>query len=90
MSAVPHQVPAQFRVQAYKKTMGDGQRGTFNCAPCMREEADQWWIERLIGPNRWSRLEMKDTEEQALGRLAELTGRTPIEKTHYGYSTPRA
>jgi hypothetical protein len=89
MSAVLNQASAQYRVQAYKKIMSENNVATSNIAPCMREEADCWWIEKMIGPNRWSRHEMRDTEAQALGRLAELTGRAPIEKTHYGYSTPR-
>jgi hypothetical protein len=88
MSAVEQVVHTQYRVQAYKKVISSGATGTYNSAPCMTEEADHFWIERLIGPNRWQRVEMKDTEDQALGRLAELSP-VAIEKTHYGYSTPR-
>lgn len=43
----------------------------------------------VIGPDRWSKVEKKDTEQAAVRRLAELTSSAPMSKTHYGYSTPR-
>jgi len=82
MSAVPSEAQSQYRVQAYKQVPGS------QPYRCLSEEADHFWIERRIGPDRWQGVEKRDTEAQAYARLAEITA-APIEKTHYGYSTPR-
>lgn len=89
MSAVLQQeAPAQYRVQAYKKAVAGQSGSTIQMIPCMREEADAWWIERLVGPDRWARVEMRDEEAAARRRMAEISGQIG-ERTHYGYSTPR-
>lgn len=86
MSAA-EKIAEQYRVQAYKKIVGNN--NAVSLAPCMREEADQWWIEQLIGPERWAKVEVKPDEHTAVRRLAELTESAPMAKTHYGYSSPR-
>jgi hypothetical protein len=86
MSAA-EKITGQYRVQAYKKIVGAN--NAVSIAPCMRAEADEWWIEQLIGPDRWTMVDSQPTEKQAVRRLAEVTHSAPIETTHYGYSMPR-
>lgn len=89
MSLQTVETRGEYRIAAYKRLMQSGAANEFNAAPCLREEADCWRVERKVGPQRWAPIETKATEGEALRVLQNLAPAHKLEVTHYGYSMPR-
>ncbi len=77
----------RYQVTGYKRVFDNGvPRGA---APCAREEAEFFIVEKQVGQRRWQALSEPLSEDDALGRLVDLTDAAEIERTLSGYSLPR-
>ena len=77
----------RYQVTGYRRVFENGvSRGT---APCAREEAEFFIVEKQVGPRRWQAVTEPMSEDDALGRLLDFTDAAEIERTVSGYSLPR-